>query len=272
MAEPLVSIVIPAYNAAGTISSCLESVCSQSWKTQEIIVVDDGSTDDTAAIVQKLQAKDPRIQLFRQANSGVSMARNLGLTKSTGTYVRFVDADDALKPGSLSAMVRRAEDTGCDLVIGGYDEVIGPVSNLRNLENRSDTVPCDVLLSRLNLWSNSFFYGVLWNKLFRRELIERQQVRFRPRLNWGEDFAFVCGYLPEVGTVSYMTESVYEYRRRVGGLTIRQAVNCIRHPFRNVHVKISLYACLKELYIKRGAYEQYRHTLWHYLFRFTLNQ
>ena len=272
MSDTLVSVVIPAYNAEETLPSCLESVRKQNWQALQIIVVDDGSTDGTLAYLQRQAVEDPRVEVYHQSNKGVSEARNNALSHCRGEYIRFVDSDDWLPSDSIRIMVERALATGCDLVIAGYNEVIGPLCTPRNLEDRSDTVPMDLVLTRLNIYANSFFYGVLWNKLFRRSLIEAQQVRFISGVSWGEDFSFVMDFLHKAVTVSYMREIVYHYNRRVGGLTVKQALDCIIHPVENVRMKLTLYRRLKNLYICRGAYTSYRRTLWMYLIRFTLNQ
>ena len=268
----LVSVVIQAYNAEKTIRDCLESVLAQDWSDLQVVVVDDGSRDNTLALLHQMAARDPRVEVVRQENQGVSEARNTALRRCRGEYVRFVDSDDWLPPDSIRKMVEKAQATGCDLVIAGYNEVIGPMRTRRNLEDREDTLDIAEVMDRLNRYANSFFYGVLWNKLFRRSLIESQRVSFVPWFRWGEDFTFVMDFLHEAKRVSYMKDVVYHYNRRVGGLTIRQFFNCITHPLFNIKVKCLMYEHLKQLCVHLGLYGKYRRTLWLYLFRFALNQ
>lgn len=265
---PLVSVVIPVYNGEKVIEACLRSVEMQTGADMEIIVVDDGSTDGTWSIVQRMAAEDGRIRPIRQENGGVSAARNTGLEVCQGEYIRFVDADDVLPQGSMQALLSRAD--GCDLVIAGYTEVVGPVRQGRCLRKCENTMPCDAMLPHLNRWSNSFYYGVLWNKLFRREVIERQQVRFISGLNWGEDFAFVCRYLAGADRVAYTSALVYDYQRNPEGMTVQQFFRFVFHPAASIRVKMRLYHELKELFICRDAYPRYRCSLWLYLIRATL--
>lgn len=268
----MVSVVIPAYNAEKTLARTLKSVLSQTLSSLQVIVVDDGSKDRTPEIAREFAAQDPRVTAVSIPGSGVSAARNHGVSLSEGKYIRFVDADDTLPPDSMELMVSRAEKDSADLVIGGFTVYMGEIKQKKNLENRDDTVPCNELLRRLCPHSNSYFYGVLWNKLFTRKLVESGSVVFVDGLTWAEDFCFVMDYLHNAETVAYMKEYLYDYRRQPGGLTIRQALSCIIHPFRNIRMKTDLYAHLKNLYISRGQYPLYRNRLWLYLFRVGLNQ
>ena len=105
------------------------------------------------------------------------------------------------------------------------------------------------------------------NKLFLRELVEEQRCCFQEDLTWGEDFAFVMDYLVEVRTVSFMTESLYDYRRTPGSASVKQVLDCVKHPAENTRIKGDLYRHLKDMYRKRGLFEKYKKRLWLYLFR-----
>ena len=119
VAQPFLSVLIPCWNAAATIQTALASVLEAQSVSLEVVVVDDASTDDTAAIVQRVAEQDPRIVLVRQpANAGVSAARNRGLGTVRGTWLAFLDADDRWLPGGLEAMARRARDGDALAVVG----------------------------------------------------------------------------------------------------------------------------------------------------------
>ncbi len=265
--RPTVSIVIPAYNAAATLEGTLQSLLRQTWKEQQILLVDDGSTDSTVEIARRAAEADSRITVLTQGNLGVSAARNAGLAECTGKYIRFVDADDTLPEDSLERMVLRAEKDRSELVIGGYDQYFGRQRSYHNLAGRDDTVPCDGILDHLCSHANSYFYGVLWNKLFLRAAAEGGKCRFQEDLTWGEDFAFVMDYLSGVNRVSFLNESVYDYRRRTGSTSVRQVLDCVKHPLENIRIKIVLYHHLREMYIRRGKFSEYQNKLWIYLFR-----
>ena len=265
--KPLVSVVIPAYNAEGTLEQMLESVLKQTWDAMQVILVDDGSTDRTAEIARRIAESDPRLTVIERGNLGVSSTRNAGLARCTGKYIRFADADDTMPPDSVEKMVLRAEKDGSELVIGGYDQYFGEKRSYHNLAGREDTVSCDEMMDHLCGHANSYFYGVLWNKLFLRETTEKEGCRFQEDLTWGEDFAFVMDYLAGVNRVSFMNEPLYDYRRTAGSTSIQQIIDCVKHPGENIRIKKVLYGHLKGMYLKRGIYEKYRKRLWMYLFR-----
>jgi glycosyltransferase involved in cell wall biosynthesis len=266
---PLVSVIIPAHNEEKALPRLLDSLLAQSYPSLQVFLVDDGSTDQTLAVARQYAEKDPRLTVLSQPRSGVSAARNRALNLCTGKYIRFADADDSLPPDSLRLLVRRAEADAADLVLSGYTEYIGDHARYKNLANREDTVSGHRMLEILNRRSNSYFYGVLWNKLFRRDLVG--SLRFDETLFWGEDFSFVMSYLKQADTIAFMKDSVYDYRRTPGSTSFRQVLDSVLHPLKNIRIKIRLYRVLKDLYVSRGEYEAHRKTLWIYLFRFGLD-
>ena len=265
--EPMVSVVIPAYNVTKTLQRLLDCLLNQTWQNLQIILVDDGSEDGTVLMAREAAEKDPRLTVVTQGNLGISYARNAGLALCEGKYIRFIDADDTLPLDSIERMVRRAEKDGSELVIGGYDQYFGERRSFHNLAGRDDTVPCDDMMRHLCDHANSYFYGVLWNKLFLREIAENQNCRFQENLTWGEDFAFVMDYLAGVSRVSFMKDSLYDYRRSANSTSIRQVLDCVKHPAENTRIKGDLYRHLKDMYRKRGLFEKYKKRLWLYLFR-----
>ena len=271
MGQPTVSVIVPVWNGEKVIEACLNSVTGQSFHDMEIIVVNDGSTDGTGEVLRRLAARDSRIRVITQRNAGVSAARNAGMMACGGKYIRFVDADDTLPPGSMAHLVERMESTGSDLALAAYNEIVGPAHRVRRLVKDERAMDVDDMLPSLNRYANSFFYGVLWNKLFRRDIIVGEGVRFIGGLNWGEDFAFVCAYLAHARRVVYSLQAVYDYRRNPGGMTARQVLDSVLHPVRNCRMKYFLYQRLKELFVARGVYPAYRKTLWLYLLRVTIN-
>lgn len=272
MLSPLVSVVIPVWNGEKTLVRCLESIRQQTWPELEIFVVDDGSTDRTPALLEELAAQDARIRVIRQANAGVSEARNAALPLCRGKYIRFVDCDDTLPADSMATLVRKAEDSGSDLVLAAYTEVVGPMHHVRALVKREDTVALDEYLAILNRKANSFYCGVLWNKLFRTALVQEQQLRFTSGLSYGEDMLFVCQYLAGAEKISYTRSPVYNYIRNAAGITAHQTVDSLVHPVRNLRVKWQLYEGLRQLYVQRGQYDRYRRSLWLYMVRVTVNE
>ena len=268
--QPLISVIVPVWNGEKTLAGCVESIISQSLQDMEIILVDDGSSDGTWALMEHLKGEDARIRVLKQENGGVSRARNAGLELSRGQYIRFVDADDRLPPDSMRLLVEKARADDCDLVLAAYTEVLGRKRYHRDLGRCEEIVDNEEFLRRLERLSNSFYYGVLWNKLFKAEIIREHGVRFVSGLAWGEDFAFVMGYLAHAERIRYTRDVVYEYYRNPHGAVVRQFFHTIRHPIEGIKDRLKIYRVYRELYVARGQYEKYRRVLWQYLFRFTI--
>ena len=172
-----------------------------------------------------------------------------------------------LKIGSLEAMVSAAEQEQVDLVIGGDSEYLDRLSSSRNLMALDGTRSFEDIAPVLCANANTYFFGVLWNKLFSASLIRRGGLAFDPALWWGEDFAFVMDSLKHVDRIAFLNRDVYDYRRSPRSATFRQVLDCVVHPAANIRIKIDLYSHLKGLYVSRGLYPSFRRRLWHYLFR-----
>lgn len=204
----LLSIIIPMYNAGKYISECLNSIIGQSLDDDyEIIVINDGSTDDGAEKVEELARKYPFIRLFDQENQGVSAARNLGLSMAKGTYIHFVDADDTLYPDSYRTLVPFAQK-GLDII---YFENLSAENSL--LCQASDgfrviTEGCikDFVISH-------GFPVCVWLMWFRRKFLTQHHLQFS-HLRIGEDAVFCMRVLQqEYGTIVYLRDDVYRYIR-----------------------------------------------------------
>ena len=219
MNNPLVSIIVPVYNVQNSVARCLESICAQTWKNIEIILINDGSKDESLAVCESFRAKDPRVVLVDKENSGVSDTRNCGLTLAQGEYVQFVDSDDYIEPDFTERLVTAAEENHADLVISPYWMVIPynstkTGSTLENLQENLGIEPekkpdeiheygflpegiydRDTFARRLMDMPASFFYSVLWNKLYRRDLLMDNHLQFTSEVRWAEDLVFNLDYI-----------------------------------------------------------------------------
>ncbi|MDO5549990.1 MAG: glycosyltransferase family 2 protein, partial [Lachnospiraceae bacterium] len=184
--SPMVSIIVPVYNAEKGIGRCIESVLKQEYVDFELILVDDGSKDFSGRICDEYAGKDGRIRVIHQENAGVSAARNLAICQARGKYLQFLDSDDWLTPDATGLLVRAAEENNCDLVISDFYRVVGErVSHKGDIEE-------DGVFGRgefaAHMMENpaDFYYGVLWNKLYRRQLVERYHLRMDAAISWCE--------------------------------------------------------------------------------------
>lgn len=265
------SVVVPVLNAEKTVAHCVESLLAQTWKDLEVIAVDGGSTDGSAEVLQNMAARDSRLRVYmRKERLGVAESRNWGVLQAQGAYVQFADSDDWVEPYASERMVKAMEMKACDMVIAGYNEVLGKLCNRRGLLKQDAFLTQEEFLACFAQNPNAFYYSVLWNKLYRRELILAHDVCCDPQLNWGEDFAFNVAYYRWIRHVAVLAEPVYNYVRNPKGLTVGMARRCLRHPADAVHIKALQYRRYVRLYESVGLYPRYRRQLRKYLFSFAL--
>lgn len=260
MLQPLVSIIIPIYNLAGYLPQCLDSVQGQSYKNIQVLLVNDGSTDASPAICQEYVRRDSRFQLIDKANSGVSDSRNHALNRAEGKYIQFLDGDDWLAPDATGTLVHAAESTGADLVLAHFyrvaDERMAPRGHIK----KERVLTRQEFAEEMMKAPANYYYGVLWNKLYRRSIIESRHLRFDSQVNWCEDFLFNLEYIERVRLVSAVPRPIYYYRKRENSLVTSQA--SLR---RTIAMKIQTFDSYKELYQKLDLYEEQKAKVYSYL-------
>lgn len=212
MSAPVISIIIPVYNAESDIRRCLDSVINQTYRNLEIILVDDGSTDRSGATCDEYASTDSRIRVLHQENAGVSAARNAGLGMVTGDFIMWVDSDDWIEPEACATVLAIAEEQHADMVCFGFREVFpsGEVKTL-SLDFTGEIEKSEMMRSLLwNVTNNA-----LWNKCCAKKLFDG--VRFPERVI-GED-ACVQHELIHRSSRIYATETVfYNYIHQKGSL------------------------------------------------------
>lgn len=211
------SVIIPCYNCAATLAETVESIRVSGLYDYEIILIDDGSVDGTAALCDTLCAENAAIRCVHQSNAGVSAARNRGIDEAKGDYIWFVDADDTVDAGAMSAAAEIAVTQQPDMLIFGmsFDYYH------RGRRYRRDDLlpPCEGLLSR-NVLLEHFraFYDCnaltpVWNKLYRRSVLAAPGVRFHEDMILMEDFLFVLELLPHCESIYSLPKAIYQYRQ-----------------------------------------------------------
>ena len=208
------SVIIPVYNTEQYLVRCIESVLSQNFADFELILVDDGSTDESGAICDAYGKKDSRIRVFHKENGGVSSARNFALDKAKGEWLCFVDSDDQLCLGGLQGLVDGIS-SGVDLVMAGFIETDSPMEDANYvLEERKMVAREDAMKSMFNNTDHRF-EGYMWAKLFRRDLIVKKRIAFNPSIYIKEDTLFIVAYLClSDKMVSILNTPVYNYIHR----------------------------------------------------------
>ncbi len=205
---PRLSIIVPIYNASRSLTDCLKSILTQSFSDFELILINDGSTDDSCAICEKLAILDHRIKLISKQNEGVSIARNVGLDLSIGENILFLDSDDSLLPGALDGLMKCHKE---NLVVGGVLHVLAsskieffnvPHTGVYFLNKDAENIQ-DILCQ--------VYFTAPWSKLYRKEIIEKNHLRFRSDLFYGEDTDFVYRYLIHIDSFVTINKAVTKY-------------------------------------------------------------
>lgn len=189
--NPLISIIVPVYNAENTIGRCVDSILNQTFRDWELLLVDDGSIDHSDMICDQYAAKDRRIKIFHKENGGVSSARNIGLKYAKGEWITFVDADDYLNVESLCDMIKCSENA--DLVMSSI-KICGYQERVVKLDNSfaNNEYEIGILLTLLNGYMG---LTVPFAKLLKLSIINKYKIRFDNRFSSGEDTLFVYQYL-----------------------------------------------------------------------------
>lgn len=217
MITELVSVIIPVYNVLPYLREALDSVVNQTYQNLEIIIVDDGSTDGSAAVCDEY-GKDPRVKVIHQENKGLSGARNTGLDLMTGSYVAFLDSDDAFYPEMIEKTLNRLLEAQADMVVCGY-KVYKTTKRLdlsRPIGNCSFE---DEMLSArevLNKFVEGAFDWTIWNKLYTCKLWD--EIRF-PEGYVFEDIRTMPIILEQCMNVAIMNDTLIYHRKRNGSIT-----------------------------------------------------
>ena len=284
MNQPLVSIILPVYNAQNHLARCVGSICAQTYRNLEIIILNDGSKDQSLPVCEEFRAKDSRILLVDKENSGVSDTRNLGLKLASGKYVQFVDSDDYLDPDFTEHLVTAAEENEADLVIAPYKMVIpagaskpeqvlgkiqdelGVMSVARPPEVReygflpAGVYDKDTFALRLMDKPASYFYSVLWNKLYRRDILTGNDIQFVSEMHWAEDLVFNLRYIQYAERFVSIAQAGYSYVQNPQSICHTQ-VNAATV----VQNKLQVFRYYKDLYTRLGMYEEVRPQLYKFL-------
>lgn len=230
----MVSIIIPAYNCERYIQQCLDSLFQQEEQNLEIIVVNDGSEDGTADILNNYSKNEDRLKILNVKNGGPSRARNIGLDNANGDWVLFVDADDWVDTDILSSL--DLNQNAADIIFFGFKRCY---EDTRIVECIPESVGCECtadavnrqLLSLFN--SKAAFFGFTFNKIYKRSIIEQHQLRFREGLNVREDEAFILNYCLYITSVKTMAFAPYNYRMLQNSLSHSPALR-----FRNFRLLV----------------------------------
>ena len=285
---PVVSVILPMYNASRYIKTCLMSVLNQTFKDFEVICVDDCSTDDTLKIVAELAQHDGRIKIVRHAKNsgGASEPRNTGIRLSRGKYIAFLDADDMYTKTALSELVTAAEKWRADVV--HTEQVYFPENQIIDVtpETKFTTfskekggfckeamLETDNLAERVKMFCRSRFFGWVHNKLYRRDLIMEKNLHF-DKLITSEDIIFYFQVICTAPRIVRVPNIIYIYRHNPDSITrrkvpISESLHALTHLMIEGSKVLDDFMSGIEFFAKNPAYRQLpldyiiqQHLLW----------
>ena len=207
--QPKISVIIPVYKAEKYLHRCVDSILSQTFTDFELILVNDGSPDNSGAICDEYAQKDSRVRVFHKENGGVSSARNLGLDNAKGEYVTFCDADDYVGIEWL-ATYNKGLTKNTDLVVQGFYRITGNDVYKNNLSSFFGNTVAD-MRKMIKLLVTSSCFGYIWVKAFRRNLIEQYNLRFDNNSSFTEDAQFIASFLEYASSFHIIDKANYYY-------------------------------------------------------------
>ena len=270
MAQPLVSIIVPVYNGEKTIERCLRSIQNQSYSNIEVLVVNDGSSDHTERIIRKYVQRDSRFRYIEKENTGVSDSRNVAMAEAKGDYFQFVDGDDWLVKQATEEFVNTALTYGCDMVISDFYRVCGRRIYTKGHIDAGPVITRMKYAEYMMEAPANFYYGVLWNKFFRADIIRTFALKCSTQLDWCEDFQFNLEYLQYVGKVGVIRKPLYYYVKTKGSLVdtqvnFQQSIRTKRILFdhyRDLYKAIDLYKLRIQMFYLSFAHDKTNNVKW----------
>ena len=251
----MISIIIPVYKVEAYLPQCLDSILAQTYTNYEVILVDDGSPDDSGAICDEYAEKDERIRVVHQKNSGVSVARNVGIEQANGEWITFIDSDDWVSPNYLKNF-RLDDAEGLDLVIQGleyYDhrkDCFFGAWSFRDCELRSEKF-------RLGFAENRLMHvGFPIGKAYIKKLLVQNKLRFDSRLSFHEDHIFVLDYYRLCRTICLVDATDYKYRCYHTGTSLSSK----RHSWEKMNLAgdemLKRFVAMRGRYFAEGSMEE----------------
>lgn len=268
MSEVLISVIVPVYNVEKYLKNCLDSIVNQTYRHLEIICINDGSTDASLEILEAYAAKDERITVLSQPNSGQSYARNRGISLAHGTYISFIDSDDFIDEAFYENLCAAAEDSQADVVQCGYHNWQQNKMQPHGVESRSMTFFMDIIKSLDDCF--------VWSKLWRKDFIVRNKLKFYPGIYY-EDVLFVveaaskaalwktidyCGYFYRINPLSSVNNPLKEAKRQNDSYF---AVKKLLEFIKNENLETAAFREFENFIIRQLVWLNYLHKRSYYL-------
>lgn len=214
--NPLISVIVPVYKVEKYLHRCIDSILAQTYENIEVLLIDDGSPDQSGAICDDYQAKDSRVRVFHKENGGVSSSRNSGLREAKGDYIGFVDADDYISPEMYQSLLNLIEQNKADIAICGYQKEIDK-DKFEPYWKDKVQISLDRNEMISNLLTNHYYTCAVWSMLFRKSFISN--IAFDERIKHNEDLLYIYEAMKLAGKAMYISEPYYYYCTTDGSAT-----------------------------------------------------
>ncbi len=237
---PLITVIVPIYNVGAYLRQCIESIQSQNYRNLQIILVNDGSTDDSGKICDEYARLDNRIVVIHQLNGGLVRARKAGLKRAAGEYIGFVDGDDYIEAKMYGALVDEMMKSDADFVHTGYWQ-----NQSRQIPFQREEIELSShrasFLGKAVFSESAYISPSIWSKLFKKHLIQKCYAKVPDQISHGEDVVSLCACILEAEQILLLDQAFYHYRVRESSLTHRDAAILVK-------AEVSLYEALCDLF------------------------
>lgn len=251
----LISVIIPVYNAEQYLAETLASLMKQTYTNFEAIIINDGSSDNSENIISECVKCDNRFTVISQKNSGVSVARNIGIDNSNGVWIYFLDSDDIMESTMLEDMVEVS--MGVDMVVSSImvEDISEKCAQAKKFETSTLVNRNDIgdFLCRMDMHEKDMLLNYVWNRLMKKSVILKHNIRFNEKVRLGEDFLFICRYLEECNSILLLDKCLYHYFIR-GNTSLAGRFNSNEH-FRRLMMRDALKSLLNKYDIYDKAYD-----------------
>ena len=204
-----ISVIVPVYNVEKYLPACIDSILRQTHSNLEVILINDGSKDKSGQICDEFAKLDSRVKVVHKENGGVSSSRNRGLDEAKGEYICFMDADDYQSDQALSQLVSAMRMNDVDLVVAGFYRVVDDKLAAKSYFKKECVMSRKEYASKMSKKPAEYYFGVLWNKLYKRSIIEQFNMRMDESISWSEDFIFNLEYIRHIQDIFILKSPVY---------------------------------------------------------------
>lgn len=237
----MISVIIPVYNAENSIEKTINSILEQTYELFEIIIVNDGSQDNSLCVCNELSNKDDRIHVFDKKNGGVGSARNYGIIHAKGKYITFVDADDYLETDALMKMSSKRKGDSTELIFGEYAIVDKVEDSIVSIEYKNElpvttgnNLKREIIRKLLQVDSKEMMMGSSCRVLINLDFLRSSRVVFDEKLKMSEDLKFILGLVCQANSIDVVKETVYYYVRVKGGSATQKYMESMYLDMRDV--------------------------------------